>query len=307
MKLSTLSSLSKIVDKSNTWSKAQIMAAILTLQADLQLGANSILGDGLDLSNTELKHLDGVTSDIQTQLGLKALITDPTFIGEIGIGAVNVSEAELGKLEGILATTAELNRMQNASSEIQSQLNLKSPIANPTFTGVVTVAEIVSSTYKNIYAPATENPTLWSGIVHYAWDTVVANDWVVLSDTNGSLPADVIAWDSYSLAEKIVVNMSKFKIVLDNLLNGSSSSSTHTVRWYYSLDGGTTWILVGTATGITTTNTIMAAMDVTEVEFNGRDITGDVKFRLTQFRTSGSNTLDTNTLTVHLEAKIGAV
>ena len=41
-----------------------------------------------------------IFKEIQDLLDLKALITNPTFVGEIGIGGVNVSETELGLLEG---------------------------------------------------------------------------------------------------------------------------------------------------------------------------------------------------------------
>ena len=43
-----------------------------------------------------------VIGDWSEEMLLKALITDPTFIGEIGIGGVNVSETELGLLSGAI-------------------------------------------------------------------------------------------------------------------------------------------------------------------------------------------------------------
>ena len=43
-----------------------------------------------------------VIGDWTEEMALKAVITDPTFIGEIGIGSVNVSETELGLLEGAI-------------------------------------------------------------------------------------------------------------------------------------------------------------------------------------------------------------
>jgi len=43
-----------------------------------------------------------VIGDWTEEMALKAVITNPTFIGEIGIGAVNVSETELGLLEGAI-------------------------------------------------------------------------------------------------------------------------------------------------------------------------------------------------------------
>jgi hypothetical protein len=67
--------------------------------------------DGVTATTTEINYVDGVTSSIQTQLNTKAPIANPTFTGEIGIGAVNVSETELGILEGATVTTTELNKL----------------------------------------------------------------------------------------------------------------------------------------------------------------------------------------------------
>jgi archaellum component FlaC len=91
-----------------------------------------------DVSSTELGYLNGVTSDIQTQLNGKlesstasstyAPLSGPTFTGTVvlpnttSIG--NVSDTEIGYLDGV-------------TSAIQTQLNSKAPTANPTFTGTV--------------------------------------------------------------------------------------------------------------------------------------------------------------------------
>ena len=77
------------------------------------------------VTQTEMGYVGGVTSDIQTQIGAKAPVADPTFTGEIGIGAVNVSEAELGILEGATLTTTELNYVDGVASAIQTQLDGK--------------------------------------------------------------------------------------------------------------------------------------------------------------------------------------
>lgn len=75
------------------------------------------------VSNTEFGYIGGLTSDAQTQLNAKAPIANPTFTGEIGIGAVNVSETELGILEGATVTTTELNYVDGVTSSIQTQLD----------------------------------------------------------------------------------------------------------------------------------------------------------------------------------------
>ena len=66
---------------------------------------------------------DGSTAD-QDLSGL-APKANPTFTGEIGVGSVNVSETELGILEGATLTTAELNYVDGVTSNVQTQLDAK--------------------------------------------------------------------------------------------------------------------------------------------------------------------------------------
>ena len=55
---------------------------------------------------------------------------------------VTATSTELNVLDGITATTAELNYTDGVTSGIQAQLNTKSPIASPTFTGTVTIPSL---------------------------------------------------------------------------------------------------------------------------------------------------------------------
>ena len=124
---------------------------VVLTQGDLKIGATAVTASG-----AELNHVVGVTSAIQTQLTAKAPIADPTFTGEIGIGAVNVSETELGILEGATVTTAELNHVVGVTSAIQTQLTAKAPIADPTFTGEIGIGAVnVSETELGILEGAT--------------------------------------------------------------------------------------------------------------------------------------------------------
>ena len=80
-------------------------------------------GTAAPITDAELGYVDGVTSAIQGQIDDKAPIADPTFTGEIGIGAINVSETELGILEGATLSTTELNYVDGVTSNIQTQLD----------------------------------------------------------------------------------------------------------------------------------------------------------------------------------------
>tara|TARA_B110000037_G_C17013726_1_gene462381 strand:- start:644 stop:1099 length:456 start_codon:yes stop_codon:yes gene_type:complete len=50
-------------------------------------------------------------------------------------GAVTATHTELNLIDGVTATTAELNYVDGVTSNVQTQLNAKSPLASPTFTG----------------------------------------------------------------------------------------------------------------------------------------------------------------------------
>lgn len=53
------------------------------------------------------------------------------------LDGITSSTSELNVLDGITATTAELNFTDGVTSNIQTQLDLKSPLADPTFTGTL--------------------------------------------------------------------------------------------------------------------------------------------------------------------------
>jgi hypothetical protein len=76
----------------------------------LETDALSINGTTVTSTAAELNILDGVTS----------------------------TAAELNILDGVTATTAELNYVDGVTSAIQTQIDTKAPIANPTFTGSFT-------------------------------------------------------------------------------------------------------------------------------------------------------------------------
>jgi len=84
-------------------------------------------GDSEELTaaaaRTLLNVADGATAD--QDLSALAPIANPTFTGEIGIGSVNVSETELGILEGATLTTAEINYVDGVTSNVQTQLDAK--------------------------------------------------------------------------------------------------------------------------------------------------------------------------------------
>ena len=143
-------------------------------EAELEL-LDGITGSG-SLTTAELLYVDGVTSAIQTQLNAKAALIDPTFtnkvtisdslvvtgiatVGGITIGAAAIVEAELELLDGITGsgslTTAELLFVDGVTSAIQTQLDAKAPIVDPTFTNIVTVTDSLRSSGVSVLTGAT--------------------------------------------------------------------------------------------------------------------------------------------------------
>lgn len=82
-------------------------------------------------------------------------------------GAISVSEisdltataAELNTLDGITASTADLNNVTNINTNVQTQLDLKAPLANPTFTGTATLPTAAVTTLTVGGTDVTSNVT----------------------------------------------------------------------------------------------------------------------------------------------------
>jgi hypothetical protein len=107
------------------------------------LSALKINGTAVTSTAAELNILDGVTS---TAAELNILDGVTSTAAELNIlDGVTATAAELNILDGVTATTAELNYVDGVTSNIQTQLNAKSPIASPTFTGTVTIPGVTVS------------------------------------------------------------------------------------------------------------------------------------------------------------------
>jgi hypothetical protein len=118
----------------------------------------------LNVSDVEIGYLDGVTSAIQTQMDAKAPLASPTFTGTVTLpsGAVtstmildgtilnediNAAAAIDWTKLGISSTVSstEIGYVDGVTSAIQTQLDAKSPLASPTFTGTVNAADLILS------------------------------------------------------------------------------------------------------------------------------------------------------------------
>ena len=111
----------------------------------------TMLGEGDAITSTavELNLLDGVTS---TTAELNIL------------DGVTSTYSELNALDGITSTVTELNYTDGVTSAIQTQLDLKSTIASPTFTGTVTVPALSASANLDIGSYSLTAETLISDV-----------------------------------------------------------------------------------------------------------------------------------------------
>jgi len=108
--------------------------------------------DGATLSVSELNILDGATlstSELNTLTGITATAAELNTLDGITsstaelniLDGVTATAAELNILDGATLTTTELNYVDGVTSAIQTQMDLKSPLASPTFTGTVTLPD----------------------------------------------------------------------------------------------------------------------------------------------------------------------
>jgi hypothetical protein len=74
---------------------------------------------------------------------------------KLGGTLVTSTATELNLLDGVTATTDELNYTDGVTSAIQTQLDAKSPLASPTFTGTLTYATLNDGT-SNLTSTAAE-------------------------------------------------------------------------------------------------------------------------------------------------------
>jgi len=108
-----------------------------TFTGTVSLPATTSIGN---ISAEELELLNGVTANVQTQIDAKlasataattyAPLASPTFTGTVSLPATT----SIGNISSV-----ELDLLNGASSNIQTQIDLKAPLASPTFTGTVTL------------------------------------------------------------------------------------------------------------------------------------------------------------------------
>jgi hypothetical protein len=116
------------------------------------VGENYTTLDGnLTTHNSDTTDVHGIadTAALATKTGTETL-TNKTISAADNNVTVNLSDvidvtasaSELNILDGATLSTTELNYVDGVTSDIQTQLNAKAPLADPTFTGTTTTADL---------------------------------------------------------------------------------------------------------------------------------------------------------------------
>ena len=95
-----------------------------------------VAGTGLDKTGNTLDIDSTVTTNDGTQTLTNKTLTSPKINEDVVMSA---TATELNILDGATLSTTELNYVDGVTSAIQTQMDLKAPLASPTFTGTVTL------------------------------------------------------------------------------------------------------------------------------------------------------------------------
>ena len=122
---------------------------------------------------------------IKSAFVLAAPVANPTFTGTATIPTAAVTTFTLGGVT-VTATGAELNYMDGVTSNVQTQLDAKAPLASPTFTGTVDVSGATLTLADNqISGDKVEGGTIAATtITDLTTSTVNIGNWDIKLSTN---------------------------------------------------------------------------------------------------------------------------
>ena len=122
---------------------------------------------------------------IKSAFTLAAPVANPTFTGTATIPTAAVTTFTLGGVT-VTATGAELNYMDGVTSNVQTQLDAKAPLASPTFTGTVDVSGATLTLADNqISGDKVEGGTIAATtITDLTTSTVNIGNWDIKLSTN---------------------------------------------------------------------------------------------------------------------------
>ena len=128
----------------STHTGAVIDAAVTKITATSSSATELNLLDGVTSTTAEINILDGVTSTT-AEINILDGVTATT--AEINLlDGLTATTTELNLIDGVTATTAEINYIDGVTSNIQTQLNLKAPLAGASLTGTTSFQNLSDGT-----------------------------------------------------------------------------------------------------------------------------------------------------------------
>ena len=163
----------------------------------------------------------------------------------------------------------------------------------------------------------TIDPVNWSSSdVEQMWDQSTAS-WVNNSTAGTKHSFNNPLWDhlgTENVYQIIARQLAKIKIEVSEvnftMAQLGSSNQTATFKWYYSVNGGATWVEGGNySTTIINASNQNTSFTNKTVDVYGKDVTGDilVKLTLVSTTTDGGNTVDINSFSADYKIALGAV
>jgi hypothetical protein len=146
-----------------------------------------------DVDATEIGHLNGVTSAIQTQLDAKAPIADPTFTGTVS--GVTKSMVGLSNVDN----TSDLDKP--VSTATQTALNAKLDLAGGTMTGKITLD---GDPTQALHAVTKQYADSISEGLHIHASVVALSDSNI--DLTGTSPTTVIDGVTLADGDRVIIN-----------------------------------------------------------------------------------------------------
>ncbi len=193
---------------------------------------------------------------------------------------ITATPAELNKMDGVTSTTAELNYTDGVTSNIQTQLDLKAPLASPAFTGTATGANLTLSGDLTVNGSTTTLDTTNLAVEDNLMElnagvTSNANDSGFLIERGSTGDNAIFMWDE---------SADKFT------LGTTTATGTTTGDITLSSTGTLVANVEGNVTGAVTGNADTATTLATARNFS---LTGDVTAGAVSFDGSGNVALST--------------
>ena len=149
------------------------------------------------------------------------------------LNGVGATTAELNLLDGVLATTTELNYVDGVTSNIQTQIDAKSPVASPTFTGTVTVPVVAVSGGTQNWTIDEDSNELFFKYGGASKAKIPDGNSVVgyLGEQSTS------TWTTGTGTTESLISPAKLKGTIDSQLNVSGSAPIYGVRAWANFNG----------------------------------------------------------------------